>query len=43
MSALEQQLPALGFSDLKAFYDRYLQANLSNISKWQKFVNHAQY
>ena len=43
LSALEQQLPALGFSDLKEFYDRYLQANFSNVSKWQKFVNHAQY
>ena len=43
LSALEQQLPALGLNDLKEFYGRYLQANLSNVSKWQKFVNHAQY
>lgn len=43
LSALEQQLPKLGLNDLTEFYNRYLQANLANVSKRQKFVNHAQY
>lgn len=41
LSALEQQLSTLGLNDLTEFYNRYLQANLANVSKWQKFVNHA--
>jgi len=32
-----------GLSDPEEFYGRYLRADLSNISKRQKFVNHAQY
>lgn len=32
-----------GLADPQEFYRKYLQADLTNISAWQKFVNHAWY
>jgi len=54
LSAAEEQLQAVyekhlkeyhlsGLSDPRKFYSEYLKSDLANISKFQKFVNHAWY